>query len=193
MPIISYNRSQGPKVKQSRGASEARDDGINPVGRVEGRALLRRLFTLLFAGLNRMTMVRLESSSVLPRVQSQGSTQMMDEDYSDRARPSTLPAIMDGGGGRGSGCHGHRLSHFPDEGNQFARDSRNGDLHGFSAHGQAAIAAIEAHLRFPGDGAHGFAGPVIKIDLWRALRGEGGDRPKPLESECGALRDRRSW
>ncbi len=45
-----------------------------------------------------MTMVRLESSSVLLRVRSQRFTQMMnDEDYSDRARPSTLPAIMQAG------------------------------------------------------------------------------------------------
>ena len=41
-------------------AQRHRDCVVGPVGRVESRALLRRLFKLLFAGFHRMTMIRHE-------------------------------------------------------------------------------------------------------------------------------------
>ena len=62
---------------------------------MESRALLRRLFRLLFAGFDRMTMVRHESSSVLLHGRNRWDLpKVTDEDYSDRARLSTLPAFM---------------------------------------------------------------------------------------------------
>ena len=56
---------------------------------------MRRLFKLLFAGFDRMTMVRHKSSSVLLRGRNRKDLpKVTNEDYSDRARLSTLPAFM---------------------------------------------------------------------------------------------------